>query len=1238
MRLPLLSPTLLALVAVGAWGQLSAADQSGERDALFDAVRALIDHEVQGPAARQLKTFTAASFPDATWYQKFLDWDYADRFHTTDPAQTEAMNKELAQAAAAGQLPPAVRDAFKESGDTMWRMVKDLANDINPDAPPQGVGADFLSAAQKSARQRLVVGIIASCKQDWDQAVQALKDFAPSEKRLWDMDEKNPEYKTLSYQACKLRYDACHVLWKAHLVLREVITRGKEFGVDATPVNEFYQEIFKNVKDDDGILNWDYQYGDQYPPLKADANTLLAEAVRQKIPGVSGEDVETELFKIIDLDLKPYPQAVRDEFVELQLNTWTELLRWHLELGDDRSLRRGIEDLQMLQDRLKNMNVQLNSATPRAVSLAKALIVGGRLQAAAHNVSAANQLLAEVAGSKANPLAPNAAQWIGYLAHGSGVHAGDNAWGSAPEADEPQLALSTAESFIQQAKDTDDFKLSQSMWVNAAVALRNGILGLSDGYEDEFIANAPALYERYAFVLYKMNMHYHAAIAAEQGLKAVAARITPKQNPWRVGGDPKRPLTEDGKAVEKLVKNGKIYARSLVRLAGATTKGVQAVNERILTLAFALLPELQGRDAEKDEIVAYLTEGNFDEAIAKAREFAHKYSDDADYYWAFSVITNALMSKYDALSKAGRTDDLPDVANQLQVLSKKIQDRLKDKPSLTSDERKALTTAISAPVFVNFTTGKYADVIQALSAEFWRSAPPDDGLRARMLRYLCMSELKGQETTPPTDPAAVTAAFTTLQPAYTIFSKQAPRIRDEDALHSVMVGAKALASAYNKLQSTAARLVNANVAGADKLLPLIKSSRTILADLLYPTITAKTPPGNIYAVAGLLWEMDGPQAHEKAGHCYQLYLQAIGNDIAVQDFKRNPKPVLDAVENAVTQRPELRDDWKAIRANLEDGPGVEDWRTGKASRDEISGQPVVDYVQALEKLRPFRRRFEDLRTLMGDDQYTACTKQLDALLATVLSCGQEIQAKKRLAQYDREAGKGDEARLLYNELIHYDPDDPDFALAFVDNVLDDLPKSTVQPAQIEKARGIAAKIRDSGDQDLQKFWTAQIQVFELSIALKDMGEVNDALASLAARGDVSSDLVQPAVRGDAKIRGDDRHIRRPANEGALTLARRYLRLYQAPGVTAKPSFEIRDVEVDGKTYTLFVDVGTPQVVGYSVENADGDPVVEFLPAGVSPNAPPPPPTAPSSGSTVAPGGAPSNGSAVAPTPKAGAHP
>ncbi len=101
-------------------------------------------------------------------------------------------------------------------------------------------------------------------------------------------------------------------------------------------------------------------------------------------------------------------------------------------------------------------------------------------------------------------------------------------------------------------------------------------------------------------------------------------------------------------------------------------------------------------------------------------------------------------------------------------------------------------------------------------------------------------------------------------------------------------------------------------------------------------------------------------SHDRAANLYALYLRNLASDVTVQDFKRNPKPILDRAEAQVVQRPELRDAWKVIRDLLEDAPAVEDWRNGVISRDKLTEEPI-DYLLATDKLRGFRADIEKMR-------------------------------------------------------------------------------------------------------------------------------------------------------------------------------------------------------------------------------------------------------------------------------------
>ena len=1261
MRSRRLSPTLVTVALMGmCWSPLHGATATPEeRDAQFSAVHALIEAELQGPAERQKADFQNAGYPDVAWYQKFLDWDFSDHFHDLAPDKVETLGKELSTAAndPASPMPDAVRKAYKGGGGTLMRLVNELAKIINPDDTPPPIGKDNIPAAEKQRRDYLVRDLISDSDQEWKDAAKVVKTFEDDqgpngEANIWNMDEKDPKLKVASFAACNRRYQAVHILYLAHIVLREVITRGPDFGMDPAPVIAYYNDLLTQNRE--WLSKWDYDWGDEFLPLKSEVNIMLAEAIRVKVAQLTPEDIESELFKVLDADLRPFQNAIKAQMIDLQLTTWSSLLRWRLEMGGDHDLKHGLELWKDLLGRTKDLPVKLEDSDYSGQLLASCYIVAGRMEAANKNTSKASALFAEVAKYKDNRLSYDAKDWIANVSKGADPTI--SGWGSAPEPQDPGAVLGLAQALVMQARQTEDLVQQRSMYMNAAVALRNGILGLSDGYEDQMVDSGPALFQQYALVLSHLGMHYHAAIAAEAGLEAVSNAITDKYNPWRINHDPNRDLTEEGKAIDRLGRAALAFSSNLMLYN--KDAGVQALYSQTITLKQKVAPTGNAKDLTKIVIQIKLSNGDYDGVINDARDFAHTNSKDLeDYFWAYDMITSARMAKFDALKKSpdqgSVQGDLDQIAADLNKSSAAIMALVKPIPKKTLSEKKAYATALSTPIFINYSQGHYDEVLAALDASFWATPPADENLRARMLRYLMQAIARKQDQSLK-DPAAalnpqtLIDAFPQQQAAYETFQHQAPRIHDEDATATVESAAKTLANVFNTVDTKATEAYNADpkAALAPKLPPMIDYAKKALADLIFPSLSIKSPLGRLDAVAGLLWDMDD---HVRAGHLYDLFTQRIAADNELQNFKRNPKGRLDQVETLVLVRPELKDDWAVIRDLLEDGPAVDDWRDGKVTRDQLTEKPI-DYLDATGHLNAFLKRVDDMRTVLGEDDYKKITDALTELQKISYNLAQDILAKKRLALCYREEGKDELSQNLYNELTHYDPDDPDSKSALVDNVLHDIKAGTkVDNTLVDKARKIAISVREDSDKDAFAFWTSQIQIFELSAYLNDMDAINTALKWASLNGDISHDLTQPPIYKDAKIVGDDPRVRRAKNALAVDLANRFLKVYQFNGVTLKPTFTIQTVTVDGKDYTLFVDIGAPAMVGQSVENALGDQVVVFLPAGTPALVPesdtpaPAPATTPPGATSATPAtpttpGTAAPPAAVAPAPAQGATP
>jgi hypothetical protein len=1212
MRLPKLSPTLLALVAASAWGHLGAATVA-ERDSHFDAVRALIDADVLRPAERQRAEFQNAAYPDAELLQKFLDWDFGTRFHTTDPAQLDALEKEI-EAAVAKDAPEVVKVAWKAAGDALIRNVNELMKppSINPDDPPPITGKDNIPKQDRDRRNLLVQTIIANADRKWKEASQKVKDFeAKQEQDLWNLDDKDPKFTALAQEAVSLRIEALKPLYFAHIALREVITRGAEFGIDPAPATSYFQTLLKENKE--WIGKWDYDWGDYDPRLKYFANVLLAEAVRQKISGINPEDIEGEFFKVTDLEVKKYSAAAKEEVLTLQVRTWAELLRWRLEMGDEKSLKKGVDTWNQLKDRIKDghdLMVKLGGGDERAQVLAQAYIAAARIFAAKKDLVTASGVLVEVSNSR-NPLAQNAKNWMAFL-NKSGGSGGGGGWGTPIVPQEPETALALAKAFIGQANANENFKESQAAYMRAAVALRNGVLGLTNGaYDEEFVKCAPDIYYYYASAFYKLNMHYHAAIAAQEGLRVLGARVTEKTNPWRQNGDKTKPFTSEGQSVSKLARSALSFASVLTGLTGSSN-GAQGLYNDTIKLVEKLSPEDAGKSTEWIQVALFLNQGDFDSAIAAASKYATKYKDDQDeFYKAMGLISNAYMRKYEALEKRAPNDpsaksEMDKAGADLTALAEKIAKPLREKPAdkLTPAERKALSVSTGAPIFIDLKSGRNDSVIKSLNVDWWKNAPADEELRADMLRHLCRALANQQEAAlkdanAAKDPQTYLAAAPTQLSIYRdIYVPQLRRFKDDDAKHGAEMGGKLLAIVFNKVAANGEAIIDAKVNGSEKLAPVVEDAKKALADLLYPRLKEDSKPSQLLATGGLLWDMED---HERAARLYEWWEHAVADDSDLQLFRRNPKGLLDQAEAIVAQRPELKADWAGVRTLLEDTDDLKKARALGLPREQWGTDQVpIDYLKAVLELRKYRKKIEGMKTVIGADGFAKINEALNDLEKTVSTLAQDIVVKKRLASFYRESNRGEEARKLYQVLIDYDPEDPDSASALVENVLSDIKNGQKVPdEQIKKAREISAGLRDDA-KDPFISWTAQIQVLELSAALGDIEMINRSLKLLKAGGDLSYFLIAPPVRADAKTKGDDKRVRRAKNAEAVAIAERFLKTYDFKGVVDKPGFRIDKVDADGKEVALFVDVAAPKIVGTMLENEAGDEVVVFRAEGDSP--------------------------------------
>lgn len=1195
-----LTPTLTAVaLALCAGGPLAAAT-AGERDQHFAAVQVLIDKGLRLPGERQLAEFAKAAYPDDAWHRKALAWLYAERFkaETTDAAkaktleqQSTALRNELDAAEKAGSLPEAVKAMLAGAGDPTVRTVNELARIVSPDGPKPLVAP----APEKLALlKRQVQFLVENTPKRFNLALAKIKANEAKEKGMWDLPERDPKAMELIKTATFLRADALRALYVPHIVLREVVTRGEDFGLDPKPVAQMWGKLLKeNAK---AIEDWDYQFGDYYPPLKVHANVLLGEALRQKVAGtIELDPVEAELFKVIDMNLGTVPASARDGLIDLQLKTWTSLLKLRLELGGERNLLKGVEHWRQCRERLgDNPALRLAQTNVFSQDLGGLYIAAARLLAARGDNSGAQALLGEVSANRRNPQAENAVAWLRQLG-GESAGTGDG-WGQPPAPQDPGLALSVALALMRSAGETADAKLAQSQYLAAAVQLRAGAMGFGGEWAGRFVELGPELYGAYSLALNKLDLRIHAALVAGEGLRAAKARIDadPKANPWRSGA--KGEWNEAGRKLAVLARNTMIFAGNLSsRLKGP---GVQALAGDLLATAKAVAPEEFGKGFEWLQIVAKLSERDWDGAIDLAGKYRKAHPEES--LKAFSVVTNALMGRYEQMRAASDKPGMARAADDMRSLGQEIQahiDQALKRGNLDGEQKrdleKARNTIESSQVQILLGDEKFAEVLKRLGPDYWKNPPADESLLARMLRNLAQAAQRQErerikDEARKGDAKALLAQWPAYRAAYETYTRLVPRVKDPDEQQRTRAAGRLLADLFSVTGALADGL-KARPGAPDGLDEVSSLSKRYLADLLEPGMGADEKPANLLAVASVLWDLD---EHARAVRLLALYRDKAGEDPALKAFKERPAGVLDPVEAVLAQRPEFKQDWALVRDLIEDKPSLRDQRAQGVPRKDWDEQPA-DLGRASAELRKLRARIEDKRLTLGE-VHTKAMAAINALDAVLQGALRENLVAKRLAQGWRETGKGDQARDLYLKLYETDPDDPVVATAVVDITVDQVkkpgPAGAPGKADLEKALDISKRIRDDAGKDQYLFWTAAIQTYELSAALggKDnLDYINRGLKFDAVnQSDPSWTLVSPRILPDARQAGDLPSVRRAANPLAVELGRRYLALYELPGVTQKAPYTLREIELDGRAVTLFVPKDAPPLVAREVVTDD----------------------------------------------------
>ncbi len=1178
-------PTLLALgLSAGCllgsgWGSaLGAAETDGRRDEHARAIRVLLDLGAKIPAERQIGIWAQSGYSDTApslkqALQDAFDQAFDAKFDSTRMAKYDAKG-----------LPPVIADVTgRGSGiDAIVKMLNETRKVLDPDRPKSLTEPN---AEKMLALQRTFDRLVGNLDREFAAAMEQVKAHSEEEESRWNLDEKRDakKFADIQFQAVIRRIETLKIFYFAHMALREAALRGADFGLDPKVYNDALIAFSKQYYE--SILDWDFQWAEMHPQLQLFCAIAVGEAVRSKVKGASESDAEASFFRVIDLDMDRVPAAAQDAVRTVKANAWANLLRWRLELGTPASYDHGIALYNDFLKRVgsdKAFSLDYTEENERAIAIGQIHITAGRLFRAKGDSASANNAWARVQGSK-NPLSFAARAWLSNDGEDGHIAAD---WGQESLPADPTLALTVGRAMMSEAATANPAQ-ARSYYLKAALGLRGGVLGLgSPAFEAQFVSTGPDVYRTYAYALDRLNMPYHAAAAAFEGLRQAESRLSGKKNPWR---DSKGAWTNDGEKLQRLLGTALSYSSKL------NAQGRSAATKRLFDAAVELAqkvdPEAVGKNLIWMLVVNAYNDGEYEQAIEAARDYVKKYPED--FVKAASLMLRAqqaLVNKLAGDSSVAAKAKLPQEQKSLDETVGKLESWLAKQPAASAADIKPLRTAvISARIQTKLKSGDYDGVFKDLGPEFWAGGRVDADLAGTMLKYLAQAvyeahlKLSGvvdanKDKPKSLDAPALLAAWQRYEPVLKLWRKQKDRYFSED-LSTIKNSSYRLANVAQIITSQTER-----VASEPGISAVSEAARLAFADFIEPFVDETSKPTLILAVAQTLWDI-GEKA--RAVRLFELYKTSLDNDEMVIAYRADPLAMLATFKPIFSERQETREIWKDIEDLLYDPPGYLKDLIQLGAEDMRKKGQRRDYQNALAKIDALRKVIEGQGFLDADTKATLLTsvaklRQMTANLAYT------INIDSNLAQYYRETNQATRAVALYRGLYQdYDPLNPQFAEGYVEGVLQALASGEVLGKDvITQAREVAGqnlRFFERRPQDRDSYWMSYLQVFELTKYLggDEKNTIKKSLEfTIRNKSTPRHDLLAPALPGD------DPGIGRPRHALAIAIAQRFLDLFDE--VSLEKPFRIEQVQAGGKTIPIFVDTAVPAVEAVIETDADGD--------------------------------------------------
>lgn len=1170
------APFVVLLVSLGFAVSLAAATSgernSGERDQRAHAIAALIAAGLRLPAERQLAEFAAVEYPaDDAVLAVVLRFLYLERFSssaTIDQGAKEAELKRLREQVARFQqnrtLSAVARAVLARGTGTSTDLVNAIARVMHPDDAPPIVPL----AAEKSQRLReQVARLIAVVEDEFHQSFALVQAHDAADVDAWDLPEGSQQQRVALQAAVERRLAALRPLRTGMLVLREVVARGNDFGIDPQPVRERLRALFAakppmatSASLVELLADWDFAWGETSPVLGEWCAALLGDALVLGSSAIRPEEVDRIQQRALALDPRQQREArVQLDVLGLQVRTRTDAMRWRLQRGDRSGFAEAWQLWQEFERKASEDQRLVPGRTPQlAVDIARLHLMAARIAVGMEQYGEAGVILQRyVATGPTPPFVGIAKRWLAhFLACGAGQESS-----VAHKAMDPAQAIALARAFLDEAAASSDAVAARRQHLEAAAVLRSGILGLHEQRGDARVTaeHLAQLYHLYVITLSRLEMRHHAVVAAlvgtDQALRVIERLGQQKQpNPWknlaangRIGWDDRRitPL--------RLATDGMIIASQLK----ARDPGLNAFFLATLDRLKRLEPS-GGGDLRRQQILGMVGEEDYEGALREAEHLLRERPDQD--LWVGTLRNTAVTAWAEQLRRDRDTTKADDLLARLVRDNALLLDRMRgelaqpDLPPTRRDEvERTLDRIQVADIDILLARQDHDAAITRITVLLDEPSPGDVAQIARLQERLAQAIgqwIDTQQLTAATPLPILQSIGERLEQTRAVLQKRDGTLP--------LNAAKRLALAYHRLRGVLSTRVGL---ADDAVLRLVRTVDRGFAESFAPTIDDRTPAGNLLVLGNTWWDL-GEQA--KAIAPYERHIAKVLDEPAVAAFVLDRRAWLAPRTAALTIRAEFRARWETIVAScIGDGAKPADLRAASAQ--------IVALRTGIDAAKPVLGGETHLRLITA-------VGEVDAVVRKLLGVA---QARQRLAESYRAIGRPESAIPHLQQLCAQEPEEQDHRLALVLAI-----HASQQPssrAELEQARTLAVQIRAArqGTTDKAGYWEASLLVLEFSLLLGDHRLVDDTLAFMSRnRSDLSRDLIAPPVAGD------DRRVRRPLGTSAVMLARRFLDIYGKAGITTRPPFRIEQVAIGNEHHPLFVDSGAPVPVARMITTPD----------------------------------------------------